>query len=220
MNFQDSLREPLTTLIFNAVSISPCRTSSVLQVLPILEEITCWEKKNGIMLRENTGYCMHMHIGHAQHHCWKSHAGWRISQSHWLWERECRALTAVRAVNSMGDWHMGRGCSENKSTHSPWLGDACPMGFSLCNSHMANTAHKQIMLQSGNLHRAMEQEKPSSAGWQADTSCNSKGVEGGGELRESLSASKLAGLYTAQPYLPCSSSFLDINVTLHLAKLP
>lgn len=59
--------------------------------------------------------------------------------------------------------------------------------------------------QTGNLRRAMEQEKPGSAGWNGDTSCNSKEVWGGRGLRESLSPGELAGLYTAHPaYLPCS----------------
>ena len=46
-------------------------------------------------------------------------------------------------------WETGirdEGAQKTRSTHSPWLGGAYPMGFSLCSSHMANTACKQIML--------------------------------------------------------------------------
>jgi len=45
-------------------------------------------------------------------------------------------------------WETGRrdgGAWKTRSTHNPWLGVAYPIGFFLCNSHMANTACKQTM---------------------------------------------------------------------------
>lgn len=81
-------------------------------------------------------------------------------------------------------WETGihdGGAQKTRSTHSPWLGDAYPMGFSLCSSHMANTAHKQIMLKLANCTESWSRRNLAVLDKMEIPTATAKGCEEGGD---------------------------------------
>lgn len=126
-----------------------------------------------------------------------------------------------------GKWDTGiqdGSAQRTRGTHSLCLGDAYPMGFSLCSSHMVNTASKQRMLKlAACSHGAAEM-------WQCWVKWRyqlQQWCEQGGDWGSPCQ--QVIFLGSTQPVLLClsallhslySSSFLGINVILALAKLP